>query len=443
MSTQPAALPLTSDAPAYSAARGWWMVAVFCLAGFVSYTDRLILSALVDPLRADLGISDAQVSLLQGFAFVLIYVLAGLPLGRMADRGRRRSLLLFGAVTWCLGTAYCGLAPGFWSLFAGRLIVGIGEAALAPAAISMLADAIPAQRRGTAVGIFMMGMVVGGPAAIGIGGILLGATQAGTLSSVPLLAGLAPWRVVLLLVGIAGLIVPLLFLTLREPVRTGASGQSMRLSQVIAYFMRHWRLFVPLYLGMALLSIGDYGLLSWVPTSFSRRFAWPPERIGVLIGTITALAGVSGTVAAGLLSDAAARRGGTRARLRIVIAGAATAAFSAALVSMDHPGVVLAGLGLWTFASAVGAIGSIAALQEMVPNELRGIGMSILAFCNTLLGLGCGPTAVALITEGVFDDPAVGLAVSLVVVPAGAIACLLFTLLLSRLKGWNPTGHHE
>src|SRR5262245_19103231 len=105
-----------------SASRGWWMVAVFWFAGVVSYNDRLILSALVDPLRADLVISDSQVSLLQGAAFVVIYVLAGLPLGRMADRGRRRTLLLFGGVTWCLGTAYCGLAPEFWSLFAGRLI---------------------------------------------------------------------------------------------------------------------------------------------------------------------------------------------------------------------------------------------------------------------------------------------------------------------------------
>lgn len=434
MSAQSPALPLGADTTTYpAAARGWWMVAVFCLAGFVSYTDRLILSALVDPLRADLAISDSQVSLLQGAAFVVIYVLAGLPLGRLADRGRRRTLLLFGSITWCLGTAYCGLAPEFWSLFAGRLIVGVGEAALAPAAVSMLADSIPPQRRGTAIGIFMMGMVLGGPAAVAIGGILLGTAETGALSSLPLIGDAASWRIVLIVVGICGMIVPLLFLTLREPVRTGTVGHNMPLSQVVSRFTRDWRLFVPLYLGMALLSVGDYGLLSWVPSSLSRRFAWSYEQIGTMMGVITAVAGVSGALVAGALSDAAARRGGTRARLGLVAVGAAIAAFGAALVAMNHPAFVLAGLGIWTFASAIGGIGGIAALQEMVPNELRGVGMSILAFCNTLLGLGCGPTAVALVTERVLGDPAaVGTAISFVVAPAGVIACLLFVTLRRR-----------
>ncbi|WP_129780858.1 MFS transporter [Peristeroidobacter soli] len=441
MNVQSTAVPLGNDTATYpSAARGWWMVAVFCLAAFVSYTDRLILSALFDPLRADLGISDAQVSLLQGAAFVVIYVLAGLPLGRLADRGRRRSLLLFGAITWCLGTAYCGMAPDFWSLFVGRLIVGIGEAALAPAGVSMLADSIPPERRGTAIGIFMMGTVVGGPAAVAIGGILLGAAETGALSSLPLIGEAAPWRIVLVVVGICGLIVPLLFLTLREPARTGTTGHDMPLSQVVSRFVRDWRLFVPLYLGMALLSVGDYGLFSWVPASLSRRFAWSSEQIGTLMGAITAVAGVTGSLAAGALSDAAARRGGTRARLGLVAAGALVAAFGASLVAVNHPGFVLAGLGLWTFASALGGIGGIAALQEIVPNELRGVSMSVLAFCNTLLGLGFGPTAVALVTERGFGEPAaVGTAISVVVAPAGLISCLLFVVLRNR----SPRGSHD
>jgi hypothetical protein len=100
---------------------------------------------------------------------------------------------------------------------------------------------------------------------------------------------------------------------------------------------------------------------------------------------------------------------------------------------MNHPGFVLAGLGLWTFASALGGIGGIAALQEIVPNELRGVSISVLAFCNTLLGLGFGPTAVALVTERGFGEPAaVGAAISVVVAPAGLIACLLFVALRNR-----------
>jgi MFS family permease len=186
---------------------------------------------------------------------------------------------------------------------------------------------------------------------------------------------------------------------------------------------------------MALLSVGDYGLLSWMPSLLSRRFALPPAKLGLLFGVITAVAGVAGALAGGILSDRAERRGGARARLVPIALAAAAGALAAAMVSGGLTMVFL-GLALWTLASAIGGIGGIAALQELLPNEYRGVGISLVAFCNTLLGLGVGPTLVALATEQVYGDPmAVGHAMTLVVLPAGVVACLLFIICRHALRG--------
>jgi MFS family permease len=407
----------------------WWMVAVLSVAGLVSYTDRVILSALVDPIRADLRISDSQVSLLQGAAFAIIYVIAGLPLGRLADRASRIRLIIAGSTLWCLGTIACGMAPGFGALFAARFVIGVGEAALAPAAISMIADRFPPERRGTAVGIFLTGMIVGGPAAVSIGGGMLAAAQRGAFASLPIVGGLAPWRTVLVTVGVAGLLIPLACLTIAEPPRTEREPQrgEMSFRDVLAGFAREKHLLIPLYLGLALLSVGDYGILSWTPTLLSRKFALDPATIGLWFGVISAAGGILGSVVGGVMSDVAERRGGARARFASVAVAAAAAAAGAALLAGGSAAMAYAGLAVWTFASALGGTGGTAALGVVVPNEMRGVSISIMAFCNTLLGLGLGPTLVALATEQVYRDPvAVGAAMTVTIVPAGVLAALAF-----------------
>ena len=196
--------PWAAIEPWPPATRAWSTVGLFCIAAILSYTDRQILGLLVDPIRADLEISDTDVGVLQGVAFAIIYSVAGLPLGRLADIFQRRRVILTGVALWSVGTILCGYASSFWMLFAGRLIVGIGEAALAPAAMSMIADMFPTERRGTAIGLFAMGMVIGGGAAISIGGVLLELAVDHRFAGIPMVGALAPWREVLVLLGLAG-----------------------------------------------------------------------------------------------------------------------------------------------------------------------------------------------------------------------------------------------
>src|SRR5258708_1250923 len=196
----------------------WTVVAILIATAVLSYTDRQVLSLLVDPIRSDMGISDTQISLLLGTAFAVIYGIAGIPLGFLADRISRRNLIFTGVSVWSLGTIACGFSHNFGEIFASRIVVGLGEAPLSPAAISLISDYFPPSRRGTAVGFFLSGIAMGSGAAILIGGGVLHANENGVLAGTPL-AGQPAWRLVLLLIGAPGLLWSLAILLIKEPAR--------------------------------------------------------------------------------------------------------------------------------------------------------------------------------------------------------------------------------
>ena len=424
---RPSASP--GEAPYPPPSRAWWVVAIFGVAAVLQYTDRQILSLLVDPIRGDLGLSDTQISVLQGAGFAVLYSLIGLPLGRAADMLPRRNLIVFGIVLWSVATAACGLATEYVQLLLCRICVGIGEAALAPAAVSMIADYFPPTRRGTAIGVFLTGQGIGAGAAITIGGFVLELAQHGAFAALPWLGGMAPWRVVMILVGLPGIPVALLLLTASEPARRRAAQAShvLPLGEVYRGFRKRAATLAPLYIATALLSVGDYGLLAWSPALLSRNYAFSPAEIGAALGGLAMATSIIGTLGAGVFADRLAKSGGTTARLRFVYLSSFTGAIGACVGFAPDAISALAVLTIWMMMSAVTATVAITALLELLPNEMRGIGTSMVSFCNTILGLGLGPTLVALATDHVFGaESAVGLAMTLVVLPAALIAILLY-----------------
>jgi MFS family permease len=427
------ALPAAGDFP--PPARGWWIVAVLVVVALVSYADRLVLSVLVDPLRQSLGLDDSAVGILQGPAFTLVYVFASLVYGRLSDRYMRKRLLFGGAVAWCLSTVFCGLAHSFSAFLAGRMLVGVSEAVLIPPAISLIADSFAPQVRGLPVGIFAMATQLGGPLGITAGGALLSAGNHGHFAALPVIGNLAPWRLVLVLMGLFGFVGPVLLATVREPQRRAAGGGT-DLGAAAAYFRGDARSLIPIYAGMAMLAIGDYGLVSWVPATLSRRFVWDADKVGFAFGVITTLGSVAGALFGGWVSDFASARAGVAGRLRLCILSAIVAGLGAAAISGGSGSYVLLGLGLWTFASTSGGVGGIACLQDVIPGQFRGTGMAVLTFCNTLVGLGAGPTLIALTTDHVYGLPAaVGFAISTVVAPAASLAAIFFFTAKLDLKG--------
>jgi len=435
------------ESPYPRPATAWWGVALFTLGAVLSYTDRQILAVLVDPIRASLHISDTQLSVLQGAAFAVLYSFIGLPLGRIADLVPRRSLLALAIALWSVGTAACGLAHSFDALLGARLLVAIGESALAPAAISLMGDYFPPDRRGTALGVFITGMVVGAGAAIGIGGGLLQLAEAHALRALPLLGALAPWRVVLLVAGMAGAAMALALLTVHEP--TGRSFALARLrsrlfglGDIAGAFRRHAAVLAPLYAALAFWSIVDNALLAWAPALLMRRFGWSPRAVGARLGTIAIVAGLLGTPAGGLLSDLVTERWGVRARFPLLLTIAAGGLLGIPVGILGTPGEALASAGCWILlSSAIGTIG-IATILDILPQESRGFGTSTVAFTNIIVGLGLGPTLVALVTDRVFhDSQAVGEAMSCIIAPAVLIAILLYSVAMLRAGPLRVASH--
>ena len=192
------------DTPWPSSTMAWYAVAVLFVAYTFSFADRIILSLLVQPIKQDLALSDTKISLLHGFAFAIFYTLMGIPIGRLADRYSRRAIAAAGIAVWSFMTAVCGIARGYWELFSARVGVGVGEAALSPAAFSMIADLFPPQKLGRALSVYTMGAFVGAGLAFIIGGAVIQSITSSPEMTLPIVGTIRSWQAAFFIVGLPG-----------------------------------------------------------------------------------------------------------------------------------------------------------------------------------------------------------------------------------------------
>lgn len=405
----------------------WYVVGVLILAYTLSFIDRQALTLLVGPIRETLEISDTQLSLLHGFAFALFYTVMGIPIGRMIDRRRRTTIIAAGIVTWSLMTAFCGLARNFTQMFLARIGVGIGEAALSPGAYSLIGDYFPVRQRTQALSIYIGAAYIGSGLAIMIGGALISLMPP---VDVPLVGRLESWQGVFVAIGLPGVLVALIMLSVREPRRTGVKqGMEPAFGEVLAHMRRNASAYVPLILGFSLSGLTWNGALAWLPTFFMRTFGWTAAEVGFRYGSVIIASGVLGSIAGGTL--AARMRSGGRPDANVVIGlislAIATPAGIAGSLSGDGS-VALACVFLFLFGCAMPYGGAAAALQDITPNQLRGQVSAVYLFSLSLVGMGFGPTLVALITDTVFaNDAAVGKSLAIMIAvsaPASALVLM-------------------
>jgi MFS family permease len=414
----------------------WTVVAILIATAVLSYTDRQVLSLLVDPIRADLGISDTQVSLLLGTAFAVVYGVAGVPLGFLADRTSRRNLIFAGVMVWSVGTLACGLSHSFGQLFAARIVVGLGEAVLSPAAISLISDYFPPSRRGTAVGCFLSGIAMGIGAAILIGGGVLHIVELGVLAGTPL-ATQAPWRLVLLLIGAPGLLWALAILAIREPARRPTEVPAGGPGAAAGWRAAAWARVIPIYLVVASASLVDNAVGAWAPSLLIREFNRNPAQIGVELGLLLTAGFGGGVLIGGWLADRVGAQGGWSGKLVVCLCSGLLILPVSLLIDSAHFTVVLLAVPAYFALSGIVTACGFSAILDVVPNRSRGLAMSISFFLNVALGAGVGPTAVAVASEHVFGSAAgLGPAIALTIC-AGygiAIAALVAALSMFRVR---------
>jgi len=409
--------------------RAWWVVAAMFAASIVSVIDRGILTLVVDPVRRDLGISDVQISLLLGLAFGLFYAVAGIPLGLMADRFSRRRLLIVGIAVWSAATFLGGLAGSFGELFTARLLVGLGEAALAPCAVSMIGDMFPPDQRGKPISIYLLGQSFAGGLSIMLTGAIVSAVPAGRFAWIGLLDGMSAWRVAFVFSGLLGIPVILLLLTFREPVRRGTASAVARVPfpEVLAYLGRNWTVFVPFYGGFAMLVMMTYSINAWGATYLMRRFAMIPAEVGQWQGSVGMVLGTLGALLAGVIVDGVSRHGHPGGKFLYLFAVSAMLFPATLMVFMPTPATAIMTLGLVSFFMPMIGTGMVTGVQELVPGNMRGICVSLFGLFNTITGQTLGPYLVAAVRgEGAEDGHALGLALTQICLPALTCAALLY-----------------
>lgn len=416
---------MTTDTAAPPTGRyGWWVVFVLIIAYTFSYIDRTILSLMVGPIRASLGITDVQLSLLHGLAFALFYTFLGIPIGRLVDRRKRTTIVAVGVGVWSVMTALCGLAQNFVQMFLARVGVGVGEAALSPAAYSMLSDWFSGKQLTRALSLYTAAIYMGGGLATMVGGALIASVPPVTTA---LTGTLEPWRIVFIAVGLPGLLVALLVLTLREPVRRGLTSTDVpSFKAVLSYIGKRRGAFGLLILGLAFLSVMWNGVAAWLPAHFMRNYGWTAGETGMRYGACLLVFGSLGITFGGWLAGRMRDAGKLDANVRIAVISALCALpFGAVATLMDDPFVTLGIICAFIFSCAMPHGAAAAAFQEITPNRMRGQVSAIYLFAINLAGIGIGPTIVALMTEQLYGgDQSVRYSIATMVAIAAPLAAL-------------------
>lgn len=443
---KPSTTPTPVNEPSLSYA--WYIVGVLTAIYTFSFVDRQIFSLIVAPLRRDLHISDTQVSLLIGFSFAVFYTFFGILIGRLTDVYSRRAIIGIGLFLWSALTTGCALARSFPEMLALRMGVGVGEAALSPAAYSLITDYFPPGRLATAISVYSMGIYVGSGLSYLLGGLVVRFASTQAMWNLPLIGVIRPWQLIFLVVGLPGiLLVPLLF-TVREPAgkRGNQTGRAVPIGRVFAYLFENRRTFLLHNVGFGLLSLSSYAGGAWVPEFYRRHFHWSIQTTGIIYGVIVAVFGCLGITAAGRLADYVRSTGRAEATLRV---GTGVAVLGVPISCLLYLAPSATWATIWLIPSVTLAAAPFgiapAAIQQMMPVSMRGQASAIYLFILNMIGLGAGPTAVAMVTEYVFKrDDAIQYSLAIVASLSCAFAAVLlygawkpFLASLLRLERWN------
>jgi MFS family permease len=400
------------------------------LASIASQGDRTVVNLAVEPIEAQFHLDDTHFGMLQGVAFGLFYVVCAMPIGRLIDRFPRTLVTGLCLGLFSLFSMGSGLARSYAQLFVTRVGVGVGEASVTPAALSLLSDLFPPKRLGRAIAIFFLSAPIGmGLALIGGGALIRWLTVSDVLKGGPL-AGVQPWQGAFLIIGLPGLLLAPVFLLMREPERRGdETHAALSLSQTLLVIRERAGALVPMFVGFSMVNLTSFAFQIWTPAVFIRAYHWNPGQIGLGMGVMQLVFGTSGVFFAGWLSDWMAERGRLDAQLKVAAFGFVGCGVLGALAPLMPSGP----LALCLFAPALflsnmpyACAGT--AIQLITPNRARAQVSAIYVTVITLMGLVVGPTIIGLMSDHVFTNPA-GVRFSLAVI-VGASAPIMCALLL-------------
>ena len=423
---------LSPDPPVAAAQRNtlgaWLLLAALFVAYIVSFVDRMIIGLLVDSIKADLQISDTQISLLQGLAFALFFTLAAIPLGRLIDRVHRPRAVSAGIAVWSAMTVACGFATSFGGLFVARMGVGVGEAVLSPAAYSMISDSFDRRRLGLAMGVFGLGSAIGAGLAFMIGGAVVSLVAGADSVSMPLIGEVRPWQFAFIVAGLPGFLISLLFLLIRDPSHaSGTRAPASSVREVRDHLSRNAGFFWSVFLGVAAVNLSVLGTVNWLPAMLVRGGRLALANAGFLSGAMLIAGGLIGMIGFGALMDRLS--GGTPAsRMRFCGWSVSVAVLAAAAFPLVESLWLMAILFIAFFSAAAGVVSAApSVLQQLSPGGMRATVAALYVFIINLVGIGFGPSVTAALGDALFPGGDGIRYAMAIVAPAGyAIGAALF-----------------
>lgn len=354
-----------------------------------NFIDRQILVILQEPIKQDMGLSDTQLGLLSGFSFALVYVLAGIPIAYLADRGNRRNIIAIALTVWSGMTAISGLAQNYTHLLLARIGVGLGEAGGSPPSHSMISDYYAPEHRGKAMSFYSTGIYIGILFGFALGGIL--ADELG-------------WRMAFFVVGIPGvLFAGVLMLLLKEPVRgswdAGADKNAKASFKETLTFLMTRKSFWYAALGTAMMSYKSYGNGNFMPSFLYRLHDMSLSEIGFTLALVSGVAGAVGTFMGGVVADKLGAKD-KRWYLWTPMWGAIIALPLGiyVLLTLNTQSLIIA-LVLSTVTSTLYLGPCIAISHALVPPHMRAMTSAVLFFILNMIGLGLGPLLTGLLSD--------------------------------------------
>ncbi|MDE0875185.1 MAG: MFS transporter [Porticoccaceae bacterium] len=390
----------------------YYVLIMVTVVSMVNLADRLIMSILMEDIKAEFHLSDTQVGLLVGLAFALFYALMSFPIARWADVGNRKNILSLAVILWSGMTALCGAAVGFYSLFFARLGVGVGEAGGSPPAYSLIADYFKPSERARAMGVYMVGPALGTGGGLIIGGIL---------------GEMLGWRTTFLVLGIPGVLLGLLFFfTVKEPQRgrldagEAKDKQAKDINKTLKSLAAN-PVFIRISVSFAMLSMIGYAMAFWLAPIMLRNFDVSLGEVGLYLGLTYIAAGVPAPLIGGFLTDYMAKRD---ARWRAWIPAIAIIIATVALwfcVMADSLQAFLSYFVLAYFVFMIPQAASLSLLLSSLGAGERAVGASFALIINSLMGAGLGPLLVGMLSDAMAADYGVkSLNYALIIVSIGA-----------------------
>jgi MFS family permease len=387
----------------------WYVVGVLLLAYISSFIDRQILSLLVKPIKASFGITDTQMGILMGLSFAVLYTLVGIPIGLMADRMNRKRIISWGILVWSIMTVFCGVAGSYSLFFLARVGVGIGEAALSPAAYSIISDYFPKKKLATALSVYNMGIYLGSGLSILIGAALR--TMIGKENVIlPLIGEVFSWQMIFFYIGFPGILLVFLVQTIKEPKRVEFESvkETVEISsfkEIMAYFKANSRTFLYLNFSMAFMSLATYAGVYWIPTMLNRVHGWADTKAGVTFGLLVTVFSTLGVITGGRYADYLTKNGVVQAKMLSGFRGMLVAIFCTLGLVISDINFGIYFIAGYCFFSSFPFGSATAAIQEIAPNKMRAIFSAFFLFVVNIIGLGFGPLIVGFLNDSIFNDP--------------------------------------